>query len=72
MKKISFDVDKNLCGECSIALMRFIGNMEGVEAITAENGEVVINFDESKVGEEALYRITRDSIERLGYKFSHE
>ncbi len=69
MEKISFNVGKEFCEECSLALRRFVGNMDGVESIDVENGEVVINFDESKINEDALYIITRDSIEKLGYKF---
>ncbi|KAF0145706.1 MAG: hypothetical protein FD156_681 [Nitrospirae bacterium] len=30
MEKISFNVGKTFCEECSLALRRFIGHMEGV------------------------------------------
>lgn len=68
MKKISFNVGTLLCDECALALRRFIGHMEGVESIALENGTIVIIFDATKIAEEELTRITRDSIERLGYK----
>ncbi len=68
MKVTLFTVDKNLCGECSLALRRFIGGMDGVESIDAENGKIAVKFDEAKINEDKLFKITRDSIERLGYR----
>lgn len=70
MKKTSLKVQKEFCDECSLALMHFIGNMEGVEAITAEDGKVAITFDEAKVPEELLLKLTRESIEKLGYSLT--
>ena len=67
MKKTHLNVQKEFCDECSLALMHFIGKMEGVEAITAEDGKVAITFDEGKVPEELLLKLTRESIEKLGY-----
>ncbi len=68
MEKIALNIEKNFCEECSLALRRFIGHMEGVEAINVEEGKVAVSFDEAKITEEELCRITRDSIEKLGYK----
>lgn len=68
MDKVSFDVGKELCEECSLALRRFIGRMEGVESVDVEDGKIAVAFESTKVTEEELNRITRDSIEKLGYK----
>ncbi len=68
MKKVSFSVEKNFCEECSLALRRFIGNMEGVESIDVEEGKIAVSFDGEKISEEELLRLTKDSIEKLGYK----
>ena len=68
MKKTYLNVEKEFCGECSLALMHYIGNMEGVDSITAENGKVAVEFDDSKIREESLMKLTRETIERLGYK----
>jgi len=68
MGKVSFDVGKELCEECSLALRRFIGRMKGVESVDAEDGKIAISFESTRVTEEELNRITRDSIEKLGYK----
>ena len=68
MEKLSVNVEKHFCDECSLALRRFIGRMEGVESIDAGRGEIVINFDEGKITVEELRKITRESIEKLGYK----
>jgi copper chaperone CopZ len=68
MKKISLSVQKEFCDECSLALRRFIGKMDGVDSIDVESGKIVINFDDSKVMEEDIVKISRDNIEKLGYK----
>jgi copper chaperone CopZ len=68
MEKITFDVGKSFCEECSLALRRFIGHMEGVESIEVEEGKIAVEFDTVKMTVEELARITRDSIEKLGYK----
>jgi copper chaperone CopZ len=68
MGKVSFEVGNELCEECSLALRRFIGRMEGVESVDVEDGKVAVVFEDTKVTEEELNRITRESIEKLGYK----
>ncbi len=68
MGKISFNIAKEFCDECSIALRRFIGHMEGVDSIDVESGKIAISFDNSKISEEKLKKLTMESIERLGYK----
>jgi copper chaperone CopZ len=67
MEKISFNVGKEFCEECSLALRRFIGKMKGVDSVSVEEGKIVINFDGSKIKKEDLFKISRDSIEKLGY-----
>lgn len=68
MKKLSFEVEKTFCEECSLALRRFIGGMDEVESIHVEEGKIAVLFDEDKITEESLARLTRESIEKLGYK----
>jgi copper chaperone CopZ len=68
MKVALFNVSKNLCGECSLALRRFVGGMNGVESIDVENGKIAVRFDASAIDEEKLSNITKDSIEKLGYR----
>ena len=68
MKKAYLDVQREFCGECSLALMHFIGKMKGVDSITAEDGKVAIAFDDSEISEESLLKLTMESIEKLGYK----
>ena len=68
MRKISLNVQKEFCDECSLALRRFIGKMDGVNAIDTENGKIVIDFDDSKVTEQYLLKISKESIEKLGYR----
>jgi copper chaperone CopZ len=68
MKVALFNVKNNLCAECSLALRRFVGGMEGVESIDVEQGKIAVKFDEAEIEEDKLRKITRDSIERLGYR----
>lgn len=68
MKRISLNVQKEFCEECSLALRRFIGKMKGVDSIDVESGKIVISFDDSKVMEDDIVKVSRESIEKLGYK----
>jgi copper chaperone CopZ len=68
MKVAFFSVSNNLCSECSLALRRFVGNMDGVESIDVERGKIAVKFDETAIDEEKLTKITKDSIEKLGYR----
>jgi copper chaperone CopZ len=68
MKDALFKVDKNICAECSLALRRFLGGMDGMNSIDVQNGKIIVKFDETKVEEENLMKIARSSIERLGYR----
>ena len=68
MKVALFNVSNNLCGECSLALRRFVGGMDGVESIDVEHGKIAVRFDENTVDEDRISKITKDSIEKLGYR----
>ena len=43
--------------------------MEGVESVDVEEGQVAVVFDGAKISREELTRLTRDNVEKLGYKF---
>ncbi len=68
MSKVFFKVQKQFCGDCSLALRRFIGGMDGVHAVDVESGMVAVEFDGKRIDEERVRTLTRDSIERLGYR----
>lgn len=68
MKRITMNVEKFLCGDCSMALRRFIGNIEGVEDIDVGQGTISMQFDETRIPEERLFDITKNSVEKLGYR----
>lgn len=55
MEKLTLNVEKIFCQECSLALRRFVGHMDGVESIDVEEGKVAVAFDESKISEEELF-----------------
>jgi len=68
MKKIFMQVQKEFCAECSLAIMRFMQNIEGIQTVEAEGGRVAITFDESRIGEDRVEQIARENIEKLGYR----
>ncbi len=68
MKNISLNVSKDICAQCSMALRRFIGKMDGIDSIDVGEGQVIINFDEDKMKEDFLRKLTNESMEKLGYK----
>ena len=72
MGKISLNVQNRFCEECSLALRRFVGNMDGVESVDMENGRIVISFDASMITEDRVRTIAQDSMEKLGYKMTDE
>jgi copper chaperone CopZ len=72
MSKVSLNVQKQFCEECSLAIRRFIGGMEGVESIAVQNGKIEIGYDSSKISEESLKKLSKDSIEKLGYTLLDE
>ncbi len=70
MKIVSLNVQKDFCEECSLALRRFVGKMNGIDSVDIENGKIVISFDDSKILETDILKISRDSVEKLGYKIN--
>jgi copper chaperone CopZ len=70
VKKISLTVQKEFCDECSLALRRFIGKMNGVDSVDVEEGKIVISFDDSQILEADVLKISRESVEKLGYKIN--
>ncbi len=72
MSKVFFKVEKQFCGECSLALRRFIGGMDGVANVDVESGMVSVEFDGTRIDEDRVRKLTRDSIERLGYRLDED
>jgi copper chaperone CopZ len=72
MGKISLNVQKQFCEECSLALRRFVGNIDGVESVDVENGRIMISFNASRITEDRVRTIAQDSVEKLGYKLNDE
>jgi copper chaperone CopZ len=72
MDKISIRVRKEFCAECSMAIRRFMGHMKGVEDVTVEDGKITISFDGSKIAESDVLKLSKDSVEKLGYGIEEE
>jgi copper chaperone CopZ len=70
MRKLLFNVEERFCDECVLALRRFIGHMDGVESIDVEDKKIVVVFDDAKIPDEELIRITSDSLDKLGHKLT--
>ena len=72
MSRVLFRVQREFCGECSLALRRFLGGMEGVNAVDVENGSVTVDFDDRKIPDERMQMLARDSIDKLGYRVDED
>jgi len=72
MARVSLRVQKEFCADCSLALRRFIGGMDGVESIEVGDGSIEIDFDSSRISEETVRKLSQDSVEKLGYKLRDE
>ncbi len=70
MRKLLFKVEDQVCDECALALRRFIGHMDGVESIDVEEKKIAVVFDDAKIPDEDLIRITSDSLDKLGHKLT--
>lgn len=70
MRKLLFNVEERFCDECVLALRRFIGHMDGVESIDVEEKKIAVVFDDAKISDEELIRITSDSLDKLGHKLT--
>jgi len=67
MSKEYFKVQQRVCEECSLALRRFIGGMDGINSVTVEVGSVAVEFDEETISSDRVRQLVRDSMDRLGY-----
>lgn len=70
MAKIYFNVDGMYCIECSQALKKFIGGLKGINAVEAEGGRIMVDYDDRLIDESSVKKIVTDSVERLGYRLS--
>lgn len=68
MKTVLYKIAQGRCLECSIALKRFIGGIKGVESVDVGHESVSVRFDEANANEDSIRKLTRDSIERLGFR----
>ena len=46
--------------------------MDGVSSIDVERGKIVINFDDGVITEQDILKISRESMEKLGYKMRND
>ncbi|GAB4388097.1 MAG: hypothetical protein Kow0025_05300 [Thermodesulfovibrionales bacterium] len=69
-EKLSIGVQKEFCDECALGLRRFIGHMKGVEEVEVREGKIVISYDGSKIAEADLMKLSKDTVEKLGYKLA--
>ena len=42
--------------------------MDGVDSVDVENGKIIITFDDLRIAAADVLKISRDSVEKLGYK----
>jgi len=50
----------------------YVGSMKGVDRLEVQGPHVVVFFDDSATTREFIDKITRESIEKLGYRIESE
>lgn len=69
MKKLNFKIEGMMCGACENRVKNALGNIEGVEKVTAsyQTGEVTVtaSYDISENG-------VKEILDDLGYKMIEE
>jgi len=68
MKTMCVPVQKEFCAECSLALRRFIGGLEGIESIDEVDGQISIQYDDAIIKSDKLFAAVCENVEKLGYK----
>lgn len=61
------NVGRVYCHDCVRALRRFIGGLKGVESVDVKDGAVAVRFNPDLVDESFIRKVTRESVEKLGY-----
>jgi len=61
-------IEKKLCADRLRALRWFVRNTDGGESLDGENGRIAIDFAASKITMDWACAVSKDSVERLGYK----
>ncbi len=70
MNTMCVPVQKEFCGECSLALRRFIGGLEGIKSIDVVDDQISILYDEAVINAERLFAAVCETVEKLGYKIN--
>jgi len=61
-------VGRVYCYDCVRALRKFIGGLKGVESVDVKDGSVAVLFNPDLVDEAFIRNVTRESVEKLGYR----
>lgn len=68
MGTIMIKVGRVYCHDCVRALRKFIGGLKGVDSVDVKDGAVAVRFNPDLVDEAFIRNVTRDSVEKLGYR----
>ena len=64
MAEVIMKIDGMSCQHCVAAVKKAVDAIDGVSSSTVEVGSAIVNFDESKTGNEAI----SEAIQSAGYK----
>jgi copper chaperone CopZ len=70
MRKLLFKVEDKVCDECALALERFLGHLEGIVSVAIEDRRISVVFDDAKMTDEDLIKLTTDNLEKLGHRLT--
>lgn len=72
LETVSFRIGQIYCYDCVRALRKFVGSMKGVDRLEVQGGTVMVYYDPDLVARQFVERVTRESIEKLGYRIEHD
>lgn len=72
MDKVSFNIGAIYCIDCVVAIRKFVGTMDGIEGVDADEGKMTVSFDPALIQKGEVIRIMIDAGEKVGYKITEE
>ncbi len=64
----AISVQKEFCGECTLALAHFLRKVQGIESVVFEPERIVVEYDDAVIPDEEVRETVRRNVEALGYR----
>lgn len=70
MRTLAFAVADRICDDCSLALRRYLGGLQGVGTVDVDGRNVAVMYDENVVSGEKVRTLSLESLEKLGHRLA--